>query len=76
MRDSYQKLMGLTRSVVRQASEVVQQAAKGGLKVVGNLLRVETQIGQLRHFLPLVDKGSPKPGDGCWAVTATWRAKC
>jgi len=56
MRDSYQKLMGLTRRVVRQASEVVQQAAKGGLKVVGNLLRVEAQIGQLRSFLPLVEK--------------------
>jgi IS5 family transposase len=56
MRESYQKLMGLTRSVARQASEVVQQAAKGRLKVVGNLLRVETQIGQLRHFLPLVEK--------------------
>ena len=56
MRDSYQKLMGLTRAVVRQASEVVQRWGKGGLKVVGKHLRVETQIGQLRHFLPLVEK--------------------
>jgi transposase, IS5 family len=56
MRDSYQKLMGLTRRVVRQAGEVVQQAAKGGLKVVGNLWRVEAQVGQLRSFLPLVEK--------------------
>ncbi len=56
MRDRYQKLMGLTRSVVRQASEVVQRWGKGRLKVVGKLLRVETQIGQLRHFLPLVEK--------------------
>jgi IS5 family transposase len=48
--------MGLTRSVVRQASEVVQRWGKGRLKVVGKLLRVETQIGQLRHFLPLVEK--------------------
>ena len=54
MRDSYQKLMGLTRSVVRQASEVVQRWRKGGLKVVGTVLGVATQIGQLRHFLPLV----------------------
>jgi len=56
MRDSYQKLVGLTRSVVRQAHRAVQQWGKGRLKVVGKLLRVETQIGQLRHFLPLVEK--------------------
>ncbi len=55
MRDSYQKLMGLTRSVVRQASEVVQRWRKGRLKVVGTVLGVATQIGQLRHFLPLVE---------------------
>jgi transposase, IS5 family len=53
MRDSYQKLVGLTRSVVRQASQVVQPWGKGRLKVVGKLLRVETQISQLRYFLPL-----------------------
>ena len=35
MRHSYQKLVGLTRSVVRQASEVVQRWGKGRLKVVG-----------------------------------------
>src|ERR1700730_15371489 len=55
MRDSYQKLMGLTRTVVRQASEVVQRWRKGRLKVVGTALGVATQIGQLRHFLPLVE---------------------
>jgi len=55
MRDSYQKLMGLTRTVVRQASEVVQRWRKGRLKVVGTVLGVATQIGQLRHFLPLVE---------------------
>jgi IS5 family transposase len=56
MQDSYQKLLGLTRGVVRQASEVLQRWGKGRLKVLGKLLRVETQIGQLRHFLPLVEK--------------------
>jgi transposase, IS5 family len=55
MRDSYQKLMGLSRSVVRQASEVVQRWRKGRLKVVGTVLGVATRIGQLRHFLPLVE---------------------
>jgi IS5 family transposase len=55
MRDSYQKLLALTRGVVRQVSQVVQRWGKGRLKVVGKLLRVEAQIGQLRHFLPLVE---------------------
>jgi IS5 family transposase len=56
LRDSYQKLLVLTRSVVRQASDVLQRWTKKRLKVVGKCLRVETQIGQLRHFLPLVEK--------------------
>jgi IS5 family transposase len=55
MRHSYQKLLALTRGVVRQASEVVQRWGKGRLKVVGTVLGVATQIGQLRHFLPLVE---------------------
>ncbi len=55
MRHSYQKLLALTRGVVRQASEVVQRWRKGRLKVVGTVLGVATQIGQLRHFLPLVE---------------------
>jgi IS5 family transposase len=56
MRNSYQKLLGLTRGVVRHAGEVMQRWTKKRLKVVGKLLRVETQIGQLRHFLPLVEQ--------------------
>jgi transposase, IS5 family len=48
--------VGLTRGVLRQASEVLQRWEKGRLKVVGKLLRVEAQIGQLLHFLPLVEK--------------------
>jgi IS5 family transposase len=55
MRLSYQKLLALTRGVVRQASAVVQRWGKGRLKVVGTALGVATQIGQLRHFLPLVE---------------------
>ena len=34
MRDSYQKLVQLTRGVVRQANEVVERWGKGQLKVV------------------------------------------
>jgi transposase, IS5 family len=56
MRDSYQKLLALSRGVVRQANDVIQRWGKKRLKVVGKWLRVETQIGQLRHFLPLVEK--------------------
>src|ERR1700686_4572331 len=56
MRDSYQKLLALTRGVVRQASDVMQRWRNKRLKGVGQWLRVETQIGQLRHFLPLVEK--------------------
>jgi IS5 family transposase len=55
MRHSYQKLLVLTRGVVRQASAVVERWRKGRLKVVGTVLGVATQIGQLRHFLPLVE---------------------
>jgi IS5 family transposase len=35
----------------------MQRWVKGRLKVVGKVLQVETQIGQLRHFLPLVEQG-------------------
>jgi IS5 family transposase len=66
MRDGYQKLVGLTRSVVRQAREVVQRWGKGRLKVVGKVLRVETQIGQLRHFLPLVEKVITQTKERVW----------
>ncbi len=66
MRDSYQKLVGLTRGVVRQASDVLQRWTKGGLKVVGKLLRVEAQIGQLRQFLPLVEKVITQTKERVW----------
>ena len=56
MRDSYQKLLALTRGVVRQAGDVIERWAKKRLKGVGKRLRVEVQIGQLRHFLPLVEQ--------------------
>ncbi len=66
MRDSYQKLVQLTRGVVRQASEVVQRWGKGRLKVVGKLLRVEAQIGQLRHFVPLLEKVITQTKERVW----------
>lgn len=66
MQNSYQKLLGLTRGVVRQAREVLQRWGKGRLKVLGKLLRVETQIGQLRHFLPLVEKVMTQTKQRVW----------
>jgi len=58
--------VALTRGVVRQASEVVQRWGQGRLKVVGKLLRVEAQIGQLRHFLPLVEKVITRTKERVW----------
>jgi transposase, IS5 family len=66
MRDSYQKLVGLTRSVVRQAGEVLQRWESGGLKVVGHWLKAEAQASQLRHFLPLVEKVITQTQERLW----------
>lgn len=56
MRDSYQKLLAITRAVVRQSHTIMARWEQGKLKVVGKPLQVEMQIGQMRHFLPLVEK--------------------
>ena len=56
MQESYGKLLGLTRGVVREARQTLQRWESGGLRVVGHLVRMEAQASQLRHFLPLVQK--------------------
>ena len=56
MRSSYQKLLALTRNVMRQSGQVLEQWKSGRLKVAGNRLQVEAQVGQLQYFLPLVEK--------------------
>jgi IS5 family transposase len=66
MQESYQKLLALTRGVVRQAGEVLQRWEKGKLPVVGSLLQVETQAGQLRYFLPLVEKVMTQTKERVW----------
>ncbi|HEX8816495.1 MAG TPA: ISNCY family transposase [Terriglobales bacterium] len=66
MRNSYQKLLALTRNLVGQAGEVVEQWQKGKLPVVGSLLKVEVQAGQLRHFLPLVEKVMAQTKERVW----------
>jgi transposase, IS5 family len=56
-KDSYGKLLGLTRQVRRQASKALEQFQAQHLKAeAGNLLTVMVAEAQLRHYLPLVDK--------------------
>ena len=66
MRDSYEKLLALTRTVVRQADKVVARWEKGKLRVVGSLVKVEAQASQLRHFLPLVQKVITQTKERVW----------
>ena len=56
MQESYRKLLRLTWGVVREAGQALRRWESGGLRVVGNLVRMEAQASQLRHFLPLVQK--------------------
>jgi transposase len=66
LRDSYHKLVGLTRGVARQASVVLERWKAGGLKVVGDPLQVQIQTDQLRHFLPLVEKVIAQTQERLW----------
>ena len=45
---------------------MLERWGKGRLKVVGKFLRVEVQIGQLRHFLPLVEKVITQTKERVW----------
>jgi len=56
LRDGYEKLVALTRRIVRQVTDVVRRVAAGRLKVVGNGLHVDAYVGELRHYLPLVEQ--------------------
>ena len=47
MKNSYQKLLAMTRAVVRQATGTLEIWKKGKLKVVRNLLALEAQMSQL-----------------------------
>jgi transposase, IS5 family len=66
LRHSYHKLLALTRKVVRQAADIVGRWKKGKLPVIGSLLQVEVQTGQLRHFLPLVEKVIVQTKERVW----------
>ena len=66
LQEGYRKLVALTRGVVRQAGAVLEGLAAGRLKVVGDLLWVETQTAQLRRFLPLVQKVIAQTQERVW----------
>jgi transposase, IS5 family len=68
--DSYRRLLGLTRGVVRQAQAVLQRWEKGRLKVVGDPVRVQTQTVQLRQFLPLVENVVTQTRERIWKGNA------
>ncbi len=55
-KQSYRKLMGTARSVVRQADEVIQSLKSGKLPVVGSLVSIISNQSQLEHYLPLCKK--------------------
>ncbi|SRR6266540_384528 len=57
LKDSYGRLLKLTRRVVRQATAVVEDLQAGRLPVVGSVISVLANEAQLRHFIPLVEKG-------------------
>jgi len=66
LQSSYRRLLGMTRSVVRQAGAALKDWEAGGMKVVGNGLQAEVQISQLRHFLPLVEKVITQTRERLW----------
>ena len=55
-RATYQKLLGLTRSVVRQSQQVLGRFKEGRLPVVGSRLAVFRHMANWEHFLPLAQK--------------------
>ena len=57
LKDSYGTLLDLTRGVVRQATVVVEALQAGRLPVVGSIISVAAHEQQLRHLIPLVEKG-------------------
>ena len=66
LQESYGKLVTLTRGVVRQASQTLQQWKNGKLKVVGSLVQVEIQAARLGQFVPLVEKVIAQTQERVW----------
>lgn len=66
MQESYGKLLAMTRSVVRQASQALRRYEWGQLPVRGSLRRMETEVAHLRRFLPLVQKVMAQTKERVW----------
>src|SRR5207248_2806234 len=56
LQESYRKLVGITRGVVRQAEQTCADLASGKLPITGDGLPVIAAEYQLQHFLPLVKR--------------------
>jgi IS5 family transposase len=56
MKESYRKLVGLTRHVVRHVEKVQTELNDGRLPLVGKALSVLGQAARLDHFVPLIKK--------------------
>lgn len=66
LRESYQKLLDLTRKAVRQATETVERWQNRKLPIIGNLIAVEMQASELRKILPLVNKVIAQTKERLW----------
>jgi transposase, IS5 family len=56
MKNSYQKLVDLTKRVVGQAGKVMKRFHEGKLPIVGSAVSVFAQMSRIEHFVPLVRK--------------------
>jgi transposase, IS5 family len=56
MKNSYGKLLGFTRHVVRQAEKVQSDLKRGRLHIVGKAKVVLAQAARIDHFVPLIKK--------------------
>jgi IS5 family transposase len=56
LKQSYGKLLALTRRVTGQASKLLEQLSSEQLPVVGDMRKVIAQQSSLRHYLPLVKR--------------------
>src|SRR3972149_5361432 len=56
LKDGYEKILKLTRGVLRQARAVREDLQGGRLPIVGSVVSVMMREEQLRHFVPLLEK--------------------
>lgn len=67
MRESYRRLLALTRKVVRQAGRVIEKVKKGKLPVIGSLLQVAVRTSEMQQFLPLIEKVMAQTKERLWS---------